>query len=72
MTCPPPLISTSGYCISDPNTTTVTTTLSTNLRFIPFPVTIGLTVLIVATVASKIALPLTIVPAALCSFAGLS
>jgi hypothetical protein len=73
-TCPPPLVSSGSYCAADSNstTTTIASTLSTNLRFIPFPISIALVVLIVAVVASKIALPLTIVPAALCSFAGIA
>ena len=75
-TCPPPLIDDASlkFCITDPNTTTTVTSIvtSTNLKFIPFPLTIALAVISVAVVASKIALPVTIVPAALCSFAGLT
>ena len=55
------------------NTTTNTTTtvlVSSTSRVVPFPVTIALAVLTIATLASKVALPDTIIPAALCAFGG--
>ena len=74
--CTAPLVadSTGTACVNSTTTTTNTTTIlvSSTSRVVPFPVSIALAVVTVATLASKVALPDTIVPAALCAFAGLA
>ena len=79
--CTAPLVadSTGTSCITaSTNTTTngtttpTTTLVSSTSRVVPFPVTIALVVMIIATLASKVALPDTIIPAALCAFAGVA
>ena len=54
------------------NTTTITTTELQTTKSIPFPVSIGLVIFIIAIIGSKCALPSTIVPAAFCAFSGLA
>lgn len=73
-TCDSGYIAVSGVCQSNTGNNTsssITTTLSSSSsRIIPFPITIALAVLSVTALASKVALPYTIVPAVLAAFSG--
>jgi hypothetical protein len=64
-----------SICIVDNSTSSsaITNTLtSSSSRYVPFPTTIGLLVLSITALASKVALPYTIVPAALSAFGGIA
>lgn len=70
------MVQSGSYCINSNNTNTntntaVTASLTSNSKIIPFPMTIALAVLCITTLTSKVALPFTVVPAALCAFGGL-
>jgi hypothetical protein len=73
--CTAPLVADSSgqNCITSntsTNTTTTVTLISDTSKVVPFPVTIALAVLIIVTLASKVALPDTLLPAAFAAFAG--
>lgn len=58
---------------SNSNNSGTTTTLTSQAnKIVPFPMTIALAVFSVACLASKVALPFTIIAACLCAFAGLT
>lgn len=73
--CPGDMTNVNGVCITNtPSTTNSTATnalITSTSRFIPFPYTIGLVVLVIFTLTSRLAFSHTIIPAGLCAFGGI-
>jgi hypothetical protein len=77
--CPGDTTAVNGVCVSNSssnsnsntNTTIVTTLTTSSTRFIPFPYTIALVVLVIFTLTSRMAFSHTIISAGLCAFGGL-
>lgn len=73
LSCPGDTTNVGGVCKSPTsNGTSSSDALATSTsRFIPFPYTIGLVVLVIFTLTSRLAFSHTIIPAGLCAFGGI-